>query len=91
MPNLGVNVISEIQWCRFRREFHDVAFRAYRINAILENVIANLCEQILALITRFEYLTQKTNLLVKRSGGAATFFVSPVGRNAEFSLAVHFM
>ena len=41
---LRVHVIGEIELCRTGRHFDHIAFRADRIDAILENVVADLVE-----------------------------------------------
>ncbi len=54
MPDLGVDVIGEVERRGVRRHLDDVAFRADRVDAILENVAANLVKKIAIAIGRFE-------------------------------------
>jgi len=92
MSQVGVDVVGEVERGGVPRQVHDLAPRAQRIDAVLEDLRLQAVEQVgldAAACRRLEQLPQPVDLLLEGRLGLAPFLVLPVGRHAEFCVLVH--
>ncbi len=92
MAEIGVHLVGEVERRGSTREVHDLALRAERVNAILEDFRLQAVEQVRLqprACARLEQLPQPVDLLLEAGLGAATFLVLPVRSDAEFGVVVH--
>ena len=91
MADLSVDMVGEVQWCRIRWQFDNIAFGCNRVNAVFKYVISNLREQVDTIIRRLKHLPENANLLIECRRRASPFLVTPVRCDAKFCLRVHIL
>jgi hypothetical protein len=93
MPDIGVDVVGEIEHGRAFRQVHDLALRRQQVDAVLDHFGLQTGEQRgigFGIGLGLEHVAQAGNLALERGVAAAAFLVAPVRGDAEFGVFVHF-